>query len=296
MLSGHCAHSLSCERWRTGCGHCPDLTIYPAIRRDATARNWRRKRQIYATARLNVATPSRWLMRKVEDSMLAPTVVDARVVPNGVDLDRFRPGDHRAARAMLGIDQTAWVILTVGIGIRDSRWKDYATLREAVGRITACARDQRMVVLALGEQGPSERVGQVEIRFVPFQSERNVVVDYYRAADVYVHAAHVDTFPTSVLEALACGTPVVATRVGGIPEQVDDGQTGFLVAPRDPEPLAGRTLQLLRDADLRRAIGRSASETAQRRFGLAKQVDAYLGWYQELAQAARVRGWYAAAR
>lgn len=61
-LSGHCAHSFECERWRTGCGQCPDLTIYPAIPRDATAENWRRKRDIYAQSRLYITTPSRWLM------------------------------------------------------------------------------------------------------------------------------------------------------------------------------------------------------------------------------------------
>ena len=99
LLSGHCAHSLACERWRTGCGRCPDLTIYPAIRRDATAYNWRRKRAIFAHSRLFVATPSRWLMRKVDESILAPAVQEARVIPNGVDLSVFRPADRRRARA-----------------------------------------------------------------------------------------------------------------------------------------------------------------------------------------------------
>src|SRR5207249_2562667 len=62
LLSGHCAHSLDCERWLGGCGACPDLSLYPAVKRDATAQNWQQKRRIYADARLHVATPSRWLM------------------------------------------------------------------------------------------------------------------------------------------------------------------------------------------------------------------------------------------
>src|SRR5690606_30846404 len=70
MLAGHCAHSLDCERWQIGCGQCPDLARYSSIRRDATAENWRRKRDIYAVSRLHVATPCRWLMDKVEQSML----------------------------------------------------------------------------------------------------------------------------------------------------------------------------------------------------------------------------------
>jgi glycosyltransferase involved in cell wall biosynthesis len=91
LLSGHCAHSFACERWKIGCGHCPDLTITPAIRRDATAYNWRRKQEIYAKSQFYVATPAQWLMRKVEQSILASAVVEAQVIPNGVDLSVFHP-------------------------------------------------------------------------------------------------------------------------------------------------------------------------------------------------------------
>src|SRR6266536_1668921 len=221
LLSGHCAHSFSCERWRTGCGHCPDLMIYPSVQRDATGYNWRRKREIYARSRLHVATPSRWLMGKVEASMLAPAVVEARVLPNGVDLHTFRPMDKRLARAQLGIDPAARVLLATGVMLRQNRWKDYATLRQAVTQVAAQLEGQDVLLIALGEQAPPERVDRTEIRFVPFQEDPGHVATYYQAADIYVHAALADTFPTGVLEALGCGTPVVATRVGGIPEQID---------------------------------------------------------------------------
>ncbi len=98
LLSGHCAHSFECERWRVGCGRCPDLSIYPAVRRDATAYNWRRKQRVFAKSRLHVAAPSEWLMRKVEQSILAPAIVERRIIPNGVDHGIFRPGDKARAR------------------------------------------------------------------------------------------------------------------------------------------------------------------------------------------------------
>src|SRR5919198_1169298 len=160
LLSGHCAHSFDCERWRTGCGHCPDLTIDPAIRRDATAHNWRRKREIFQNSRLYVATPSRWLMRKVEDSMLATGIVERRVIPNGVDLAVFRPSDGRASRAALGISDEALVILFAATAIRRNMWKDYATVQEAVGRASEALSGRPVVFLALGEDAPPERIGQ----------------------------------------------------------------------------------------------------------------------------------------
>jgi glycosyltransferase involved in cell wall biosynthesis len=284
LLSGHCAHSFSCERWRTGCGRCPDLTIYPAIQRDATAGNWRRKSEIYARSRLFIATPSRWLMRKVEQSMLAPAVVEARVLPNGVDLGIFHPTDRRAARARRGIPQDALVLLTTGVMMQRNVWKDYSTLRKAVALASGRLPGQDLLFLVLGEDAPSERLEGVEIRFIPYQNDAWIVAEYYQAADVYVHAARQDTFPTSVLESLACGTPVVATTVGGIPEQVEETHTGFLVSPGDAQGMAERVAELLSHPALRENMGKHAVESARSRFSFDRQVDAYLDWYHDLVR------------
>jgi glycosyltransferase involved in cell wall biosynthesis len=303
LLSGHCAHSFDCERWQTGCGHCPDLTIYPAIRRDATAYNWRRKREIYARSRLYVATPSRWLMQKVEQSMLAPAVVEARVIPNGMDLSVFHPAERRAVRATLGIPQEARVLLSAAIGIRRNIWKDYQTMRAAVALVAECLHGQDVLFIALGEDAPAERIGQTEIRFIPYQEDLEAVARYYQAADVYVYAARADTFPGTVLEALACGMPVVATAVGGIPEQVKglrisdfgfgisdlngygiDEATGLLVPPGDSEAMAAAIEGLLSDEVLRRQLGENAAKDARCRFDMERQVEAYLDWYQEILE------------
>lgn len=280
LLGGHCVHSFDCERWRTGCGECPDLSIHVAIRRDASAYNWRRKKRIYQKSRLFVITPSHWLMRKVERSMLVPAIVEARVIPNGVDLSIFRPADKRAARAALGIPQQARVLLFTANRARRNAWKDYPTVISAVSRAADRARNQDVLLIALGEDAPPEQVGHAQIRYVPFQQDCQTVADYYRAADIYVHAARADTFPRAVLEALACGTPVVATAVGGIPEQIEDGVTGFLTPPSDSEAMSRRIYQLLKDAALQQEMARQAVCIAQRRFDLERQVDDYLDFYE----------------
>ena len=284
LLSGHCAHSLDCERWKTGCGECPHLVIYPAVKRDATAYNWRRKRDIYARSRLYVATPSRWLMKKVEKSILAPAIMEARVIPNGVDLTIFHWSDRKEARAALDISQDAKMLLFTANGIRNNPWKDYQTMRAAIALVAERLQSQQVLFIALGEDAPPERIGRAEIRFIPYQKDPHIVARYYQAADVYIHAARADTFPHTVLEALACGTPVVATAVGGIPEQVEDGITGFLVPPKDAEGMAKSIVKLLSDDALRMQLGRNAAEIAQRRFDLDRQVDDYLAWYQAILQ------------
>jgi glycosyltransferase involved in cell wall biosynthesis len=282
LLSGHCAHSFECERWRSGCGRCPDLSIEPAIRRDATAFNWRRKQRIFQASRLHVATPCRWLMNRVEQSMLAVGTVDARVIPNGVDLAIFHPAPKAEARAAVKIPDGALVVLFAANALRQNMWKDYRTVREAIGQAIAWLSPQNVVFVALGEEAPPERIGPAVLQFVPYQSDPKVVAKYYQAADVYVHASRADTFPNTVLEAQACGVPVVATAVGGIPEQLEEGASGFLVPPGDAPALAERLGRLLVDQELRARMGLRATDIARCRFDLRRQADAYLDWYRAL--------------
>lgn len=306
LMSGHCAHSLGCERWKIGCGQCPDLTLYPAIKRDATAYNWRRKQQIYAHSRFYVATPCEWLMRKVEQSVLAPAVVEARVIPNGIDLSVFRPANKQTVRRALGIPQDTRVLLFTARGIRRNMWKDYQTMRNATALVAENMERRDLVFIALGEEAPPERIGGAEVRFVPYQQDTAAVVAYYQAADLYLHAARADTFPNTVLEALACGTPVVATAVGGIPEQVNglaapeepapvaelnrydqSEATGILVPAGDTHAMARGIERLMNDDALRRRLAENAARDARNRFDLERQVDSYLNWYSRIRSKAR---------
>ena len=283
LLSGHCAHSFDCERWKTGCGQCPDLRINPAIRRDATSFNWRRKQQIYAQSRFHVSTSSRWLMGKIQQSMLMTGAMDCRVIPNAIDLSVFHPEERQVARTMLGISQQARVLLFVASGARLNMWKDYQTMHTAVARVAECLPGP-ILFIALGEDAPPKRIGEAEIRFIPYQRDRRIVAQYYQASDVYIHAARAEAFGKAITEAMACGVPVVATAVGGIPEQIEDGTTGFLVPQGDASSMAIRIEQLLRDDHLRCGMGVQAAESASRRFGLERQVNDFLGWYEAIIE------------
>jgi glycosyltransferase involved in cell wall biosynthesis len=299
LLSGHCAHSFDCERWQIGCGRCPNLNIYPSVKRDSTEYNWRRKREIYSKCRLYLSTPSRWLMRKVESSILAPAIVEAKVIPYGIDLSVFRTADKAQARESLDLPQDSIVILFAANGIRENVFKDYQTMRKAIGLVAERMRAENILFIALGDTAQTEQIGKAMIHFISFQNDPGTVARYYQASDVYIHAAHVDTFPNTILESLACGTPVVATAVGGIPEQIKgvkgksfeapgldvyslNEATGILVAQRDAEMMAAAIEAILSDASLRRRLSENAARDAKERFDLRRQVDDYLGWYQEI--------------
>jgi len=301
LLSGHCAHSFDCDRWKTGCGSCPNLGIYPSIERDATAYNWRQKQKIFAQSRCYVSTPSQWLMSKVQQSILAPAVVEARVVHNGVDLRVFKPGDRESARRSLGISPNTRIVLFSANGIKRNIWRDYETLRKALTLVAEQPAKHELLFIALGEiqDTPDERIGHAKLRFIPHQKDPQKLIPYNQAADVYIHASRADTFPNTVLEALACGVPVVATAVGGIPEQVKglagedhilpelnrygaDQATGALVPLGDAQALAGYVQTLLTDEPLRRRIADNAAQDARERFDLKRQTGIFLSWYEDL--------------
>ncbi|MGI8437853.1 MAG: glycosyltransferase [Chthoniobacterales bacterium] len=285
LLSGHCAHSFACERWKIGCGECPDLTIPPAIERDGTAENWQQKRKIFVQCRFYLATPCRWLMEKVEQSIVAPAVIESRVIPNGIDLEVFKPGNRAAARAALDLPAAADILLFTALSIRGNVWKDYETLRGAIIRLAERPTGRPLIFLAIGEAAPNEQIGEATIRFIPFLEDNARLVQFYQAADVYIHAARADTFPTSILEAMACETPVVATAVGGIPEQVAAGESGLLTPPGDAGAMADAIAELLEQPERRRMLGGQAGAAARLRFGRDRMIGDYLEWFRDILRA-----------
>jgi glycosyltransferase involved in cell wall biosynthesis len=268
LATGHCAHTLDSDRWLTGCGDCPHLDTYPAIRRDATRRNWQRKQAIYRGVRAHLVAPSDWLRLRLERSMLAPALASSRTIRNGVDLEAFRP----SSGATRPVDR----LLFVGRSARTSPWRDFALLREA---LVAVGVRRRLELVVVGDEGETEVHGGLTVKYagtVPTAA----LAKLYQTATLYVHPARADTFPTSVLEALASGVPVVASGVGGIPEQVTRA-TGRLVT--NGHEFAAAVEQLLDDDDGRRRAGIAARQDAEQRFDARRQVSEYLSLLAELS-------------
>jgi glycosyltransferase involved in cell wall biosynthesis len=282
-FTGHVAHSFDCERWRTGCGDCPYLDVYQAVPRDRTHLNWERKRELYARSRLSVATPSEWLHERVRDSILTAGLAESRVIPNGVDVERFAPGGGQAARRRFGLPDDADVLLFAANSTRSNAFKDFATLERSIEALGGAERARPLIAVSLGEAGATRRLGAAELRMEAHESDPAAIADWYRAADLYVHATRADTFPTTVLEAQASGLPVVASAVGGVPEQVEDGVTGRLVPPGDPTALTAEIERLLEDRARLAAAGAAARERAVERFSAERMVDDYVAWYERLA-------------
>ncbi len=215
-FTGHCAHfvSANCDKWKTECMQCPLKNGYPASWLfDNSTRNFEKKRRLFAANRnLHIVAVSHWLAELVRQSFLKQA--DIRVIHNGVDLTVFKP---------FGREQTTkFRILGVSSVWTESKGLyDFYCLREQFDE-----NKYEIVIVGLSEEQikalPKGIVGVTRTNSV------EELVEYYSSADVFVNPTYSDTFPTTNLEALACGTPVVTYRTGGSPEAVST-ETGLIV-------------------------------------------------------------------
>jgi len=282
ILHGLCRYSLECDRVDQGCGQCPYLSMYPYVRRDATDRNYALKADLYRRCKLTVVTPCQWLVEKVEASPLMQAARHRQVIHNGIDLEVFRPGSKKAARAKLGLPQDKNIVLFVGNRTRSAKWKGFPVMEQAVRKLAQLMDREKLLFVLVGEKFQEQVPG---MRFVPLIHDKQTLADYYRAADVFLHGALADTFPTTILESMACGLPVVATRVCGIPEQVSDGRTGILCPPKDPVALAEGMKKILSDKALSLQMGQAARQRAVESFDGKRMGLEYLQLYRKTLEA-----------
>ena len=195
------------------------------------------------------------------------------VVPCGVDLDLFRPIPPQEAKGRLGLPESRRIILFVG---RIEPLKGIDPLLRAIALVAPEIphwQEELSVIIIGGAPGAGADQAEAELdrlqrlraelgieELVTFQGaeDQDSLVYYYSAAEMVVVPSHYESFGMVALEAMACGTPVVASKVGGLAFNVQDGRTGFLVPERDPAALADRIRLLLSRPDLRKKLGSEA--------------------------------------
>jgi len=273
LVTGHCGYSCGCDRWEIGCGTCPDLTLYPAIPRDATGPNLKRKARVLGDTSLTVTSPARWALDLAGASYLRSKA--ARHIPNPVDTHVFRPGDKRAARRTLGLPEDRPIILLPARLAFDNEYKAAWMLEEAVGAL----RDRHVLGVAFGAESEEPRDG---LRILAESFDEAWVAEAYRAADVVVYPSRAETSPLAIIEAFATGRPVVATKVGGVSELLDDGRNGLLVEPGDAAGFARAVRTLLDSPELAEGLGEAGLNDVRERHDLDDVVDAWLALYEEL--------------
>ncbi len=216
------------------------------------------------------------------------------VVSPGVDLARFEATRQCVARRRLGLPQKQPLVLFVG---RIEPLKGVDTLLQATALLQQHAaglmEDTRVAIIGGDPDNPDEEMARLQslwrklglqttVQFLGARDQAQLP-DYYAAADMVVMPSHYESFGMVAMEAMAMGTPVIASRVGGLAHLVQDGSTGYLVPPRNPQVLAGRIQKLLLNEPLRRHLGAQAREYA-RTYSWPNVADRMMQLYSVLAE------------
>ena len=180
----------------------------------------------------------------------------------------------------LGLPLEGKIFLFAARGGRGNRYKDFKTIESVLKRLKELRPQELLQLIVLGERSESLKRLGFPVQFEEVNRNPARMALFYQAADLYLHAANAENYPTVILESMACGTPVVATETGGIPEQIEEGIDGLLVRPHDSEAMAERIHQLLSNPEELRSMGARALEKARQQFDQKTMTQAYLDWYQ----------------
>lgn len=276
-FTGGCHYDGGCGRYNSGCGTCPQLGS--KHEKDLSSQIWQRKLGILGRLqreRLHIVAQSRWMANEASSSVLLRRF-PVTTIPIGLDTDVFSPRDHRTARAALEIPQDARVVLFAADSATNRR-KGFDLLTQAL----ACLSDLPNVFLVSLGRGEPVIEAQIPHLHLGHLGNDRLLSLVYSSADVFVIPSLQDNLPNTVLESLACCTPVVGFAVGGIPDMVHPGVTGLLAPAQDVGALGRAIRQLLEDPDTRARMAANCRRVAVEEYALEKQAQAYVDLYRRV--------------
>lgn len=275
-FTGGCHYNNGCDKYKESCFSCPQLGSIK--KRDLSKEVWTRKYKILESIpskRLHIVSPSKWLAEEASKSTLFKKF-PVSVISNGLDTNTFRPRNTEGLREALGIPKHCKILIFSADNIYNNR-KGLKILLDALEILSK--NKLPIFLITLGH-------GKIKDLPYPFISLGNVEHDglmslYYSLADIFIIPSLEDNLPNTILEAMACATPVVGFEIGGIPDMVKSGESGLLSKYCNANALASNIEQLLSDSSFLEKASHNAFHTIQENFTAKIQSQRYLFIYQQ---------------
>lgn len=278
-MTGGCHYTHGCEKYKVDCSNCPQLRDNPY---NITSILLQAKEK-YLPEQVVIVTPSQWLADCARDSKILKKH-RIEVIPNSLDMQKFKPIDMNVARSSLKLPASRKIILFGATSLKERR-KGFALLLRAMEHfhqdpeLKALLAAQQIHILAFGEESPYLAQIGVPYTSLGYVNSEEILAAAYSAADVLALPSIEDNLPNIMLESIACGTPVVAFQVGGMPDVIVNGKNGYLVTVDDTRQFAYRIRDLLFDDSLKSYCRKTAVE----QFALSTQAEKYRALYQDIA-------------
>ena len=222
-FTGHCAYYeyINCQKWQTQCHSCPQTNQYPkSILIDRSRQNFTDKKKIFTSVKNMFIVPvSYWLAEEIKKSFLRKYPI--KVIQNGIDVNAFMPSANTSILEKYGINDKKFIILGVA-----STWELRKGLDYFLKLSSKLSDNYQIILVGLNKN----QINQIPCTIIGIERTEDLqeLAVLYTAADVFMNPTLEDTFPTTNLEAQACGTPVITFNSGGAPETISD-RTGFVV-------------------------------------------------------------------
>lgn len=263
-FTGHCAYfdMVECDKWKTGCHHCQQKKTYPAsILIDRSKKNWRQKKEMFSGVKLNIVTPCKWLENLVKQSFLQDSTLCT--IYNGIDRNVYHPIE------MTDIEAERFLGKKVILGVA-SEWTERKGLADFV-KLAEKLDSEKYAVITVGLT--KKQCSEMPKQMIALERTSNLteLLKLYTRADVFFNPTYEDNFPTTNLEAMACGTPVITYKTGGSPESITQGN-GWVVPQGDLD----KSIDIIDNIDPKQYVELS------NRFDLSCMVEQYISLYNEI--------------
>jgi glycosyltransferase involved in cell wall biosynthesis len=283
-LTGGCFMYSGCHQFEQQCQRCPILRA--PFNRFIARWEWCRRRRALRGKRLYIVGNSQWTTAMASRASLFRDAVSFTTIPPGLCLDQFQARDKATAKQMLGIDPDRFVLGFGCAALTDPK----KGLEAFLDLVQLLSTQISLDVLVFGEGLSGGELRGVKLHSLGRIGSPELLSLVYSAMDVYTMTSEMETFGQVAIEAQACGTPVCAFAVGGVPDAISDGRTGFLAPCGDIGGLAARILSVARDKPRREEMGRVARSWVSFSFSIEQVADAYVRLYEQALDEASWKG------
>lgn len=272
-FTGHCGYFdfVDCNKWETQCNKCPNIHSYPpSVIIDASKSNFEKKKSLFnGVKNMTIVTPSAWLAGLVKQSFLSK--YDVQIINNGIDTAVFNIRNTDRLKTKLAIKNE--IIL---LGVAAKGFGGRKGLKYFIEMANMLDPRYKLILIGISK---SDRK-KIPENIIGIESTDNIdqLAEYYSLADIFINPTLEDNFPTTNLEALACGTPVITFNTGGSPEPVDK-ETGIVIDKKNSNSLLNAVTLMNRQFKLEKGL--TCREKAVNRFDKKRMYEQYIQLYIE---------------
>ena len=284
-FTGGCHYTFSCMKYRKTCSECPQISENLSWLPKHNLKSRNKLRDIPLT----FICPSQWMQSQlIHSTIFNPKIHHSEVISNSVDLEKFKPlgtGRINSLKKDHDIDKDSVCLLTGSFALEEDR-KGINYIIQALRILSSILKKRkntRKVILITYGKG-TVPVDFVETRHVGFIKSETQIAKFLNIADLYISMPREDNLPNTIMESLACGTPVISTDVGGISDMVTDNYNGRLIQRDNAKQMANAILQSIEDEKLLTRWSANARTSAEVKFSHQKQASEYVNVFNRLLE------------